>query len=110
MQYTVSRAGYNSTSEPPCNGAVRKMLPYYHERSCKSFEEFDKRFADREGTWLSKGTEHKLTSTGISRREGSQEEWVVNIRSLKQLQDFIVENGQIVMDRDSILIYDDYIE
>ena len=37
-------------------------------RTCSTFEEFDKRFSRREGTWLSKGVNHK-TSKGRIQRE-----------------------------------------
>ncbi len=110
MYYKVDRASGYYWDQPPCEGAIRKKLPYYHCRSCKSFEEFDTRFEKHEGTWLSKGTEHSVDEYGIYRREGDKEYWVVKISNLKQLQKFIETNGRIVMCSDSITIYDDYLE
>ena len=109
MFYKVSRSSsYNN--EQPCEGAVLKSMPHYHVRAFNSFQEFDERCGAREGTWCSKGTEHTVGDGYISRKEGYQDEWVVKISNLKQLQEFIKENGQIVLDEDSIVIYDDYIE
>ncbi len=110
MFYKVDRASTYSDDQAPCEGAIRKKLPYYHQRTCESFEEFDSEFGEREGTWLSQGTEHSVKSWGISRREEDKEYWVVKISNLKQLQKFINDNGEIVMSSDSITIYDGYLE
>lgn len=111
MFYKVRRASDNyNDANRPCKEAVKKKVPNYEHRTFKSFEEHDAKLGRHFGTWLSKGTEHKVDNTGISRRLEDTEEWVVRISSLKQLQDFIKEYGDVIVDEDSIIIYDSYIE
>lgn len=38
---------------------IDKLVPYYDIRTFATFEEFDARFGQKEGNWLSKGEEHK---------------------------------------------------
>lgn len=110
MFYKVSRASGYSDENPPCKEAVKKKLPNYEHLIFKSFEEYDAKLGHLCGTWLSKGTEHKVDISGISRRLEDIEQWLVRISNLKQLQDFIKEYGNVIIDEDSIMIYDDYIE
>lgn len=110
MFYKVSRASYYSDTNPPCDDAVLKSFPYYESRAFSSFELFDKVRGKLEGAWLSKGTEHKVTEDGISRRLFDFEKWVIRITSLKQLQEFIKKYGKVIIDEDSIIIYDAYVE
>jgi hypothetical protein len=110
MLYKISTASMSYSDDKPSDEAFLKKVPNWHERTCKSFEEFDKRFGAREGSWLSKGTNHAVTKDGIIRQEGVKDAWVVRISNLKQLQNFITKYGRCVIDGDSILIYDDYIE
>ena len=55
-------------------------------RTCSTFEEFDKRFSRIEGTWLSKGVNHK-TSKGQIQREfpNSAEGHFIEINSIEEL-------------------------
>ena len=110
MFYKVRRASECSDEIAPCKEAVKKKLPNYEHLIFKSFEECDAKFGHVFGTWLSKGTEHKVDSTGISRRLEDREQWLVRISNLKQLQDFIKEYGNVIIYEDSIMIYDEYIE
>ena len=110
MFYKVHRASECSDEIAPCKEAVKKKVPNYEYRIFKSFEEHDAKLGHLCGTWLSKGTEHQVESTHISRRLGDREQWKVRISSVKQLQDFIKEHGKVIIDEDSIMIYDDYIE
>lgn len=58
-------------------------------RTCSTFEEFDKRFSRREGTWLSKGVNHK-TSKGRIQREfpNGAEGHFIEINSIEELLEF----------------------
>ena len=57
------------------SGGVEKQIPNttikkytkIEVRVFSSFEEFDKRFSWREGTWLSKGVNHKMSKDRIQR-------------------------------------------
>ena len=55
-------------------------------RTCSTFEEFDKRFSWWEGTWLSKGVNHK-TSKGRIQREfpNGAEGHFIEINSIEEL-------------------------
>lgn len=58
-------------------------------RTCSTFEEFDKRFSRIEGTWLSKGVNHK-TSKGRIQREfpNGAEGHFIEINSIEELLEF----------------------
>ena len=88
-------------------------------RTCSTFEEFDKRFSRREGTWLSKGVNHK-TSKGRIQREfpNGAEGYFIEINSIEELLELQKEvRSELIItsatDNESILaieIYNDYRE
>lgn len=122
MKFAISRtSAYDSEEEAPCEEAFRATVSYIkvHERTFKSFEEYDRMFGDREGAWLSKGTNHRLTEVGIARDEGvrQEEDWFIEIDSLGKLISFQQKYGDLVLkcSKDgnpilSIEIYDCYRE
>ena len=69
--------------------AVIKKYTKREVRTCSTFEEFDKRFSRREGTWLSKGVNHK-TSKGRIQREfpNGAEGHFIEINSIEELLEF----------------------
>ena len=79
------------------SGEVEKQIPNTtikkytkrEVRTCSTFEEFDKRFSRREGTWLSKGVNHK-TSKGRIQREfpNGAEGHFIEINSIEELLEF----------------------
>jgi len=85
----------------------------------KSPEEFDARFASSEGKWLENGTNHRHDKNGwITRDDGRQKVWGIEINTLEELVNFIgsvdseVVIGTSIVDRitPTIEIYDDYRE
>lgn len=76
------------------SGEVEKQIPNTtikkytkrEVRTCSTFEEFDKRFSRGEGTWLSKGVNHK-TSKGRIQREfpNGAEGHFIEINSIEEL-------------------------
>ena len=88
-------------------------------RTCSTFEEFDKRFSWREGTWLSKGVNHK-TSKGRIQREfpNGAEGYFIEINSIEELLELQKEvRSELIItsatDNESIPaieIYNDYRE
>ncbi len=88
-------------------------------RTCSTFEEFDKRFSRREGTWLSKGVNHK-TSKGRIQREfpNGAEGYFIEINSIEELLELQKEvRSELIItsatDNESIPaieIYNDYRE
>lgn len=69
--------------------AIIKKYTKREVRTCSTFEEFDKRFSRREGTWLSKGVNHK-TSKGRIQREfpNGAEGHFIEINSIEELLEF----------------------
>lgn len=69
--------------------AVIKKYTKIEVRTCSTFEEFDKRFSRTEGTWLSKGVNHK-TSKGRIKREfpNGAEGHFIEINSIEELLEF----------------------
>ena len=101
MKFVISRTSLYE--EKPCEEAFRDKVTYLkvHERACKTFEEYDHRFSKHEGAWLSKGTNHRLTQTGIYREEGNIEEesWFIEINSLEELINFQDKYGSLVLEK-----------
>jgi len=96
-----------SEDRPPCNGAFMKVFPIIDTRTL-SEEEFDSKFSIK---WRDYGTGHKkLGKNKISRKTGDQTLWAIDIDSIDSLMDFIKKNGGIVLDENSIEIYDTYRE
>lgn len=105
MEFKITRtSGYNE--EQPCPTAYKKLAPVYDERTFKSFDEYDARFA-RDGVWLARGTNHCILPNGnISRQLGMEERWFIKIKNLKELMAFVAEYGTLVVGSDEIEIYD----
>lgn len=116
MIYIVSRTSAYGSENPPCEGAIKRPFDYWHTRSV-SEEDFNKKFAPREGLWRSRGTEHKVLENGhISRREEDQDQWSISINSHWDIRRFVEGNGKIIIKTDDnstaphIEIYDTYRE
>ena len=119
MKLKIKKTSFWSFDEnyPPHKDAFISKLPNYctHVRTCPSFEDFDRRFAEREGTWLSKGTNHRIEHNCVVREEPQTgNAWYIKIGSMKALEDFIKENGECVLGYENgemtIEIYDTYRE
>ena len=69
--------------------AIIKKYKKVEVRYFSSFEEFDKRFSRMEGTWISKGVNHK-TSKGRIQREfpNGAEGHFIEINSIEELLEF----------------------
>ena len=79
------------------SGGVEKQIPNttikkytkIEVRVFSSFEEFDKRFSWREGTWLSKGVNHKMSKDRIQREfPNGAEGHFIEINSIEELLEF----------------------
>ena len=69
--------------------AVIKKYTKREVRTCSTFEEFDKRFSWREGTWLSKGVNHKMSKGRIQREfPNGAEGHFIEINSIEELLEF----------------------
>ena len=118
MKFTVRRASVWDDKEAPCEEAKYDSIVRVETRTCLSPEEFDERFAKREGKWFSIGTNHRTNERGwIVRDNGMIDVWSVEINTFEELMDFCDKYGDVVIRKctcndayKEILIYDDYIE
>lgn len=118
MKFTIRRASVWDDEKSPCEEAKRDSIVRVETRTCMSPEEFDKRFGEVEGKWLSVGENHRVNEKGwIVRDNGMIDVWSVEISTFNELINFCDKYGDLVIGRcmwnnayKEILIYDDYIE
>jgi hypothetical protein len=113
--FLVTRTSQYVSDEPPCARAELARYTPTQVRTVKDFDEFDRRFGDREGPWVSKGINHRVHPAGIARdMPDGAEGWFVEIPDLAALLEFSREHGPIVVGLDggipTVEIYDDYRE
>ena len=116
MKFIVTKTSVYS-DDAPCDEAKSGMFESWSIRYCTEAY-FNKRFAEIEGLWRSKGRNHCVNSDGnICRQAHDERLWYIEIGTLDELMDFCSKHGQIVVssnkhsDRDGeIEIYDDYRE
>ncbi len=103
MRFYVRRTsnGYGDGGPPPIPEAIPAKVPRWDVRTFKSPEEFDARFGQE--PWLSRGTDHRVLrgprggSTGICRRMGDEDGWIVEIDSLAALLVLVDKYGDLVL-------------
>lgn len=61
-----------------CIPCFKKSQDWIEVRTFESFEDFDAKFGNSEGTWLSKGVNHRVNEDGA-------EGWFVEINSMEEL-------------------------
>lgn len=118
MKFTVRRASKWSDEDILVDEAKRDSIVRVETRTLYSPEEFDAKFSNREGKWLSVGVNHRVDEDGwITRDNGMIDVWSVEINSLDELIKFCEKYGDVVIKNcmwnktyKEILIYDDYIE
>lgn len=88
-------------------------------RTLRTPEEFDAKFSDREGKWLSRGVDHCIDERGYIKRTHKNDinVWTIEINTLEELialKDEVGERLILTTDYNSGLIgleiYDDYRE
>lgn len=117
MKFVINRASQWS-DDAPCEEAKRDSIIRVETRTLRTPEEFDAKFARREGKWFSVGTNHRVDERGwITRDNGMMDVWVIEINTLDELIEFCDKYDDIIIDSyfrnkayKRILIYDDYIE
>lgn len=115
MKFRITRTSGDYFDEArPCKKAVKGTYLHTHTRTCTE-EEFNRKFAHREGLWRSKGINHRVDSRGYIQREDEREGFLIKISSLKELLELIAEvDCPVVISKDhptpEIEIYDDYRE
>ena len=105
--------------EKPFKDCIPIKLTMVETRTLSTPEEFDKKFGDREGKWLNRGTNHRVDARGyIARDMGFKDSWGIEINSLEELIDFQEAVGAELVFGISMIdnktpcieIYDDYRE
>ena len=120
MKFRVTRSSMYSAFNPdykPCEGAYLSNLPKLRTevRTLPTFSAFDDKHGAREGTWCSKGINHREESGCVFREVPQKGKgWYIKLTSLKALKEFISEHGECVLseiDGDLVIeIYDNYRE
>ena len=117
MEFLLTSTSWGVENKIP--NTVIKKYTKIEVRTCSTFEEFDKRFSRIEGSWLSKGVNHK-TSKGQIQREfpNGAEGHFIEINSIEELLEFQKKVGSELIITSSfnnesipaIEIYNDYRE
>ena len=109
MIYKVTKTS-DWQNKKPCAGAVKRPFENWETRTCTE-KYFDRHFGENEGLWRSQYKNHRIDSEGyIERQRPDEMLWSIEINTLEELQSFIEKYGRIIMDWDSIEIYDGYRE
>jgi len=118
MKFLIKRTS-DYSDKKPIKEAKKISVPYWHTRTCTE-EYFDKSFSIREGTWRSKGKNHKKVNENcITRQEDNRDMWSVEINSLEELLKFEHKYGRLILEEYDnsdeekfyeLEIYDDYRE
>ena len=119
MKFIIERTSGRGNSSP-CVEAKEEQVVRTETRTLHSPEEFDKRFADREGNWLSVGTNHRIGENGyICRDREVVNVWAIEINSIEELVTLSRKYGEIIISdhyldindgHPTLEIYDDYRE
>ena len=119
MKFIIKRTSGRGNSSP-CEEAKEDQVVRTETRTFHSPEEFDKKFANREGTCLSVGTNHRIGKNGyICRDREMMDVWVIEINSIEELVALSRKYGEIIITDHyldindmypTLEIYDDYRE
>jgi len=119
MKFKITRTSILGNDRKPCKEAIKERYTRIEVRTFESFEEFDKKFGEIEGNWLSKGINHSVNQQGYIQREFPNDAvgWFVEINTLDELLKFQEKYGDVILTRDwnnpqvfKLEIYDDYRE
>ena len=94
---------------PPAPQARWESRVRVDERTCSSEEVFNSKF--QHIRWRDEGTNHRVLPNGnIARDMGYAHTWVIEISTLEELLAITDAEGQIVLKRGEVEIYDSYRE
>lgn len=117
MIFQVTRTSVWSDVKP-YEKCIPITLTHIDRRTFKSPEEYDARFATQSGSWLSRGSNHRITEYDIARDLEPCQRWGIEINSLEELinfkkevgTDLIITTSYVDGQTPEIEIYDDYRE
>lgn len=120
MKFIITRTSEWDDDCSPCEEAKRSQVVRVETRTLRTPEEFDKKFAAREGAWLSVGTNHRTGKDGyICRDREMMDVWTVEVNSIEELIALSRKYGEIIVgnhylssndEYPTLEIYDDYRE
>ncbi len=121
MKFIITRTSeWGGDDNSPCEEAKRSQIVKVETRTLRTPEEFDKKFATREGAWLSVGTNHRIGRNGyICRDREMMDVWTIEVNSIEELIELSRKYGEIIVadhysnsndEYPSLEIYDDYRE
>lgn len=98
MKFMVSRISLWD-EEKPCENVVSETYNVIEVKTLKSFNEFDVKFGETEGKWLSKGVNHCINKKGYIQREfpNNRNGWFIELNSLDELLNFKNKYGDIIV-------------
>ena len=119
MKFIIRRTSGRGNASP-CAEAKEEQVVSIETRTFRTPEEFDKRFAAREGAWLSVGTNHRIGRDGyICRDRDMMNVWTIEVNSIEELVALSRKYGEIIVadhylssndEYPTLEIYDDYRE
>lgn len=120
MKFIITRTSEWDDSSSPCAEAKRSQVVRVETRTLRTPEEFDKKFAAREGTWLSVGSNHRTGRDGyICRDREMMDVWTIEVNFIEELVALSRKYGEIIIanhylssndEYPALEIYDDYRE
>ena len=119
MKFIIRRTSVWGNSSP-CAEAKEDQVVGIETRTFRTPEEFDKRFAAREGAWLSVGNNHRIgRDCYICRDRDMMNVWTIEVNSIEELVALSRKYGEIIVadhylssndEYPTLEIYDDYRE
>ena len=106
MIYKITRASAYDDKQAPCDGAYRKQYIETESYCADKLSDLDD-FIRYD--WYGYGINHRQVD-GHFMRDIVCVDYFIKIETLEALQAFIDKYGSIVLYKDSMIIYDDYIE
>lgn len=98
MKFIITRTSDYGDDNSPCEEAKRSQVVKVETRTLRTPEEFDKKFAAREGTWLSIGTNHRIGRDGyICRDREMMNVWTIEVNSIEELIELSRKYGEIIV-------------
>lgn len=99
MKFIITRTSDWGDDNSPCEEAKRSQVVRVETRALRTPEEFDKRFAAREGAWLSVGANHRIGRDGyICRDREMIDVWTIEVNSIEELVALSRKYGKIIVE------------
>lgn len=108
MKFIISCTSDYGDYSSPCAEAKEDRVVRIETRTLRTPEEFDKKFAAREGAWLSVGTNHRIGRNGyICRDREMMNVWTIEINSIEELIALSRKYGEKIIVADHYLSVND---